>query len=55
MIQNLKTAVLWDVTSCSLVEVYWRFRASRCPHLRLWYRCFSWSWCLQYLHRILCE
>jgi hypothetical protein len=27
---SLKMTVFWDIASCSLVEVYWRFRGSHC-------------------------
>jgi hypothetical protein len=30
--KSLKIAVLWDVTQCSLVEMYRRFRRSYYPH-----------------------
>jgi hypothetical protein len=31
---NIKNTILWDVTLCSLVEVYWSFKGMNCFHLQ---------------------
>jgi hypothetical protein len=32
---SMNMTVFWDVTPCSLVEIYQRFRGAYCPHHRL--------------------
>jgi hypothetical protein len=60
MMVNTKTAVFWDATLCSLVNVYWRFRIILCLHLKskleaVW---IFWSsgmwWCVRWMvHSVL--
>jgi hypothetical protein len=37
MAVTMKNIIFWDVTLCSLIEVYWCFRGMYCLHLQGWF------------------